>query len=106
MSEVLNQNMRVLQVETLKLGWCKIGSDKGAKAIADLLMYNQSLVRWPQRAWFGGTTWQLSRTHAPPAGHGSGGMSSRFMCAYRRRWLSISAATGLAMREQRRWRQR
>ena len=32
------------QVETLKLGWCKIGADKGAKAIADLLMFNQSLV--------------------------------------------------------------
>ena len=31
-------------METLKLGWCKIGAEKGAQAIADLLMYNQSLV--------------------------------------------------------------
>ena len=32
-----------LQVETLKLGWCKVGGGDGAKALADLLMYNTSL---------------------------------------------------------------
>lgn len=28
----------------MKLGWCKIGGKEGAQAIADLLMFNQSLV--------------------------------------------------------------
>lgn len=32
------------QIETLKLGWCKIGGAKGAQAVADLLLFNQSLV--------------------------------------------------------------
>ena len=32
------------QVETLKMGWCNIGPDDGAKAVADLLMFNSTLV--------------------------------------------------------------
>lgn len=28
---------------TLKIGWCKIGEAEGAKALADLLMFNQTL---------------------------------------------------------------
>jgi hypothetical protein len=32
-----------LQVDTLKVGWCKIGEGDGAKALADLLMFNQTL---------------------------------------------------------------
>jgi Ran GTPase-activating protein (RanGAP) involved in mRNA processing and transport len=31
-------------VETLKLGWCHVGSGDGAKAVADLLMFNSTLV--------------------------------------------------------------
>ena len=31
------------QVDTLKVGWCKIGEADGAKALADLLMFNQTL---------------------------------------------------------------
>lgn len=31
------------QVDTLKVGWCKIGEGDGAKALADLLMFNQTL---------------------------------------------------------------
>jgi hypothetical protein len=30
-------------VDTLKVGWCKIGEADGAKALADLLMFNQTL---------------------------------------------------------------
>lgn len=33
-----------LQVETLRLGWCKLGSGDGAAAVADLLLFNASLV--------------------------------------------------------------
>lgn len=33
------------QIETLKVGWCKIGGAEGAKAVADLLMFNTSLQR-------------------------------------------------------------
>ena len=32
------------QVETLKMGWCHLGPDDGAKAVADLLMFNSTLV--------------------------------------------------------------
>jgi hypothetical protein len=32
------------KLETLKLGWCKIGGGDGAAAIADLIMFNTSLV--------------------------------------------------------------
>ncbi len=32
-----------LQVETLKMGWCKIGGGEGAKAVADLVMFNTTL---------------------------------------------------------------
>ena len=34
----------VLQVETLKMGWCNVGSDDGAKAVADLLMFNTTIA--------------------------------------------------------------
>lgn len=34
---------RLAQVDTLKVGWCKIGDGDGAKALADLLMFNQTL---------------------------------------------------------------
>ena len=30
-------------METLKLGWCKIGAGEGAKAVADLIMFNTTL---------------------------------------------------------------
>lgn len=30
-------------MDTLKIGWCKIGDGDGAKALADLLMFNQTL---------------------------------------------------------------
>jgi Ran GTPase-activating protein (RanGAP) involved in mRNA processing and transport len=33
-----------VQVETLKMGWCHVGADAGAKAVADLLMFNSSLA--------------------------------------------------------------
>lgn len=33
----------LVQIETLKVGWCKIGGADGAKAVADLLMFNTSL---------------------------------------------------------------
>ena len=33
-----------LQVETLKMGWCNVGADDGAKAVADLLMFNSTLA--------------------------------------------------------------
>lgn len=33
----------LLQLDTLKLGWCKIGPEEGASAIADLIMYNTSI---------------------------------------------------------------
>lgn len=33
----------LLQLDTLKLGWCKIGPDEGASAVADLIMFNTSL---------------------------------------------------------------
>ena len=32
-----------LQVETLKMGWCNVGPDDGAKAVADLLMFNSTV---------------------------------------------------------------
>jgi NLR family CARD domain-containing protein 3 len=32
-----------LSVETVKLGWCKIGGADGAKALSNLLMFNQSI---------------------------------------------------------------
>ena len=32
------------QVETLRLSWCKLGLGEGAKSIADLLLFNTSLV--------------------------------------------------------------
>ena len=32
-------------VETLKLGWCKVGGGAGARALADLVMFNQVWVR-------------------------------------------------------------
>lgn len=37
------------KLEVLKLGWCKVGGGEGAKAMADLLMYNKTLrqVSWP-----------------------------------------------------------
>lgn len=31
------------KLEVLKLGWCKVGGGEGARAIADLLMYNKTL---------------------------------------------------------------
>lgn len=34
----------VLQVETLKMGWCNVGPDDGAKAVADLLMFNNTIA--------------------------------------------------------------
>ena len=34
----------VSQIETLKMGWCHLGPDDGAKAVADLLMFNSTLV--------------------------------------------------------------
>lgn len=33
------------KVETLKLGWCKIGEFEGARAVADLIRFNQSIVQ-------------------------------------------------------------
>ena len=32
------------QVDTLKIGWCNIEDGDGAKALADLLMFNQTLA--------------------------------------------------------------
>ena len=32
-----------MQVETLRLNWCKLGSGKAAEAVADLLQFNTSL---------------------------------------------------------------
>ena len=45
MRRVSNEVLLVfLQLETLKLGWCKLGEGKGAQAIADLLLFNQTLA--------------------------------------------------------------
>lgn len=33
-----------MQVETLKMGWCNIGPDDGAKAVSDLLMFNGTIA--------------------------------------------------------------
>jgi hypothetical protein len=33
------------KLEVLKLGWCKVGGGEGARALADLLMFNNSLVQ-------------------------------------------------------------
>ncbi|KAF6252092.1 hypothetical protein COO60DRAFT_1555123 [Scenedesmus sp. NREL 46B-D3] len=35
------------KLEVLKLGWCKVGGGEGARALADLLMFNNSLVQGP-----------------------------------------------------------
>lgn len=32
-----------LQVESLKMGWCKLGKVEGAAAVADLVMFNTTL---------------------------------------------------------------
>ena len=32
-------------LETLKMGWCKVGGGDGAEALAQLLMFNTSLVQ-------------------------------------------------------------
>ena len=42
------------KLETLKLGWCKIGGGDGAAAIADLIMFNTSLVTVGGRVTGGG----------------------------------------------------
>jgi len=42
-------------VETLKLGWCKVGGGAGARALADLVMFNQ--VRGWVVGWWGGCRW-------------------------------------------------
>lgn len=47
------------QVDTLKVGWCKIGEADGAKALADLLMFNQTLSTVDLRGNI------LVRSHAP-----------------------------------------
>jgi hypothetical protein len=31
-------------LDTLKMGWCKLGGGEGAQAVADLLMFNTSLA--------------------------------------------------------------
>jgi hypothetical protein len=33
------------KLEVLKLGWCKVGGGEGARALADLLMFNSSLLQ-------------------------------------------------------------
>ena len=33
-----------MQIDVLKMGWCKIGEKDGAKAIADLILFNTSLT--------------------------------------------------------------
>lgn len=34
----------VMQIDVLKAGWCKIGEKDGAKAIADLILFNTTLT--------------------------------------------------------------
>ncbi len=34
----------LLQIEVLKMGWCKVGENEGAKAIADLILFNTSIA--------------------------------------------------------------
>lgn len=34
-----------LQLEVLGMGWCKVGNGDGVKAVADMLMYNQTIRR-------------------------------------------------------------
>ena len=34
----------LLQVTTLKMGWCNVGPKDGAKAVADLLMFNSTIA--------------------------------------------------------------
>lgn len=33
-----------MQIEVLKMGWCKVGENEGAKAIADLILFNTSIA--------------------------------------------------------------
>ena len=33
-----------VQIDVLKAGWCKIGEKDGAKAIADLILFNTTLT--------------------------------------------------------------
>ena len=33
-----------MQIDVLKAGWCKIGEKDGAKAIADLILFNTTLT--------------------------------------------------------------
>ena len=33
----------LLQVESLKMGWCKLGKVEGAAAVSDLVMFNNTL---------------------------------------------------------------
>lgn len=42
------------KLEVLKLGWCKVGGGEGAKAMADLLMYNKTLRQVGGRFFGGG----------------------------------------------------
>ena len=34
----------LVQIDVLKAGWCKIGEKDGAKAIADLILFNTTLT--------------------------------------------------------------
>ncbi len=63
-----------LQVETLKMGWCNVGAEDGAKAVADLLMFNSTLVTLDLRGNglgdAGGAPFSMRRrTHLPCDGH-------------------------------------
>ena len=33
-----------VQIEVLKVGWCKVGENEGAKAIADLILFNTTIA--------------------------------------------------------------
>ncbi len=33
-----------VQIDVLRMGWCKIGGEKGAAAVAELLLFNDSLT--------------------------------------------------------------
>lgn len=65
------------KLEVLKLGWCKVGGGEGAKAMADLLMYNKTLrqVSGKQSSlephwlgWCGAAAWTSKHGfHLPPS---------------------------------------
>lgn len=70
------------QIETVGLGWCKVGSGEGVKAVADMLMYNQSIRRLDLRGNGLGNDGGLRGAR----GGGLGGPRGRVLAGVRAGW--------------------